>query len=67
MATHEDMVRRAWRLHDAERKPLSEIAKRMRIGEADARALVTEVWGMTAAEKVEAGIRNAMPWEGDAE
>jgi len=63
--THDDMIRAVWRLHDAERMPVSAIARRTRLPEAEVRAMIAEVWGMPASVKAAVGIRHE--WGGDGE
>ena len=61
----DDMLREVWRLHDSERLPISEIARRTRLPEAEVRAMIAEVWGMPASVKAAVGIRHE--WRGEDE
>lgn len=61
----DDMLREVWRLHDAERQPMSEIARRTRLPEAEVRSMIAEVWEMPASVKAAVGIRHE--WRGEDE
>ena len=61
----DDMLREVWRLHDAGREPVSEIARRTRLPEAEVRAMIAEVWEMPASVKAAVGIRHE--WRGEDE
>lgn len=61
----DDMLREVWRLHDAERQPMSEIARRTRLPEVEVRAMIAEVWEMPASVKAAVGIRHE--WRGEDE
>ena len=61
----DDMLREVWRLHDAERQPMSEIARRTRLPEAEVRAMIAEVWEMPSSVKAAVGIRHE--WRGEDE
>ena len=52
------MLREVWRLHDSERLPVSGIARKTRLPEAEVRAMIAEVWGMPASVKAAVGIRH---------
>lgn len=58
------MLREVWRLHDSERLPMSEIARRMRLPESEVRSMIAEVWEMPASVKAALGIRHE--WREDA-
>ena len=58
------MLREVWRLHDAGRQPVSEIARRTRLPESEVRAMIAEVWEMPASVKAAVGIRHE--WREDA-
>ena len=57
------MLREVWRLHDAERQPVSEIARRTRLPEATVRACITETWGMSNSERIAVGLKAVRGWE----
>jgi len=59
------MIRAVWRMHDAERMPISAIARRTRLPEVEVRAMIAEVWGMPASVKAAVGIRHE--WRGEDE
>lgn len=61
---HDDMLREVWRLHDSERLPVPQIARRTRLPEAEVRAMIAEVWEMPASVKAALGIRHE--WREDA-
>lgn len=61
----DDMLREVWRLHDAGRQPVSEIARRTRLPEHEVRAMIAEVWEMPASVKAALGIRHE--WRGEDE
>ena len=54
----DDMLREVWRLHDSERLPVSGIARKTRLPEAEVRAMIAEVWEMPASVKAAVGIRH---------
>lgn len=58
------MLREVWRLHDAGRMPVSAIARKTRLPEAEVRAMIAEVWEMPASVKAALGIRHE--WREDA-
>ena len=60
----DDMLREVWRLHDAERLSISEIARRTRLPEAEVRSMIAEVWEMPASVKAALGIQHE--WREDA-
>lgn len=57
------MLREVWRLHDAERQPVSEIARRLGTSEAVVRACITEVWGMSNSDRIAVGLKAVRGWE----
>lgn len=59
------MLREVWRLHDAGRMPVSAIARKTRLPEAEVRAMIAEVWEMPASVKAALGIRHE--WRGEDE
>ena len=59
------MLREVWRLHDSERLPVSGIARKTRLPEAEVRAMIAEVWEMPASVKAAVGIRHE--WRGEDE
>ena len=61
----DDMLREVWRLHDAGRQPVSEIARRTRLPEAEVRAMIAEGWEMPASGKAAVGGRQG--WRGEDE
>lgn len=61
---HDDMLREVWRLHDSERLPVPQIARRTRLPESEVRAMIAEVWEMPASVKAALGIRHE--WREDA-
>lgn len=61
--THDDMIRAVWRMHDAERQPVSEIARRLGTSEAVVRACITETWGMSNSERIAVGLKAVRGWE----
>ena len=61
---HDDVLREVWRLHDSERLPVPQIARRTRLPESEVRAMIAEVWEMPASVKAALGIRHE--WREDA-
>lgn len=61
---HDDVLRDVWRLHDSERLPVPQIARRTRLPEPEVRAMIAEVWEMPASVKAALGIRHE--WREDA-
>lgn len=61
--THDDMIRAVWRMHDAERMPISAIARRLGTSEAIVRACITETWGMSNSERIAVGLKAVRGWE----
>lgn len=61
----DDMLREVWRLHDSERLPVTQIARRTRLPEAEVRSMIAEVWEMPASVKAALGIRHE--WRGEDE
>ena len=61
---HDDTLREVWRLHDSERLPVPQIARRTRLPESEVRAMIAEVWEMPASVKAALGIRHE--WREDA-
>lgn len=59
----DDMLREVWRLHDAGRQPVSAIARRTRLPEAEVRAMIAEVWGMPNSERIAVGLKAVRGWE----
>ena len=55
--THDERLREVWKLHDVVRLSIPQIASRLHIGERDVHACIVEVWGMSASEKLAAGIK----------